>query len=52
MSLTPHYNMSDLVGLELYNHNTDQGENFNLAGEKHYFGVIDHCFQIIKSYFK
>ena len=44
--------MSELVGLELYNHNNDHQENFNVAGEKHNIELIQRCFNIINKYFK
>ena len=52
MKSTPRYNMSDIVGMELYNHNTDSEENYNLAEEKMFISVLKKCFQFIENYVK
>ena len=52
MTRVPRYDMEDVVGLELYDHSSDPGENFNLAGEKYYSWVVHHCFTLIRSYIK
>ena len=52
MTHIPRYNMSDLAGLELYDHHNDPQENFNIAAEKHYIDIIQRCFIIITKYFK
>lgn len=46
----PRYNLSEIVGLELYDHNTDDQENFNLASEKIFVDVIQKCFEFIEGY--
>ena len=52
LTSVPRYNFQEVVGLELYDHSSDPGENLNLAGEKHYSGLLHHCFKLIKSYVK
>ena len=47
MTNIPRYDMEDVAGLELYDHNSDPGENYNLAGEKYYSWVV-----LNKSYIK
>ena len=51
-TLHSRYNLEDVAGLELYDHSSDPGENFNLAGEKYYSWVLHHCFTLIRSYVK
>ena len=52
MTSSPRYNLKEVVGLELYDHHSDPGENLNLAGEKYYSRVVQHCFTLIRSYIK
>ena len=44
--------LSDIVGLELYDHTRDEGENNNLAGDKTFAGVIQKCMELIYDYVK
>ena len=44
--------LSDIVGLELYDHTRDEGENSNLAGDKTFAGVIQKCMELIYDYVK
>ena len=44
--------LSDIVGLELYDHTRDKGENSNLAGDKSLAGVTQKCMELIYDYVK
>ena len=44
--------ISDIVGLELYDHTGDEEENINLAGDKTFVGVIQKCMELIYDYVK
>ena len=46
------YNWSHIVGLELYDHSRDQGEDTNLALDKRYAGVMDACIKLLHGYVK
>ena len=46
------YNWSDIVGLELYDHSRDPGEDTNLALDKRYAGVMDTCIKLLHGYAK
>ena len=46
------YNWSHIVGLELYDHSRDQGEDTNLALDKRYAGVMDTCIKLLHGYVK
>ena len=44
--------ITDIVGLELYDHTRDEEENINLAGDKMFVGVIQKCMELIYDYVK
>ena len=46
------FDISDIVGLELYDHVRDEEENINLAGDKTFVGVIQKCMKLIYDYVK
>mgnify|MGYP002051817209 CR=1 FL=1 len=46
------FDISDIVGLELYDHTRDKGENSNLAGDKSLAGVTQKCMELIYDYVK
>ena len=46
----PKADMTDIVGLELYNHDDDEGENNNLAKDKDQIKNINKCMELIANY--
>ena len=46
----PKADMTDIVGLELYNHDDDEGENNNLAKDKNQIKNINQCMELIANY--
>ena len=46
----PEPDMTDIAGIELYDHQDDNGENNNLAKDKDHIGTIQQCMDLIRKY--
>ena len=46
----PEPDMTNIAGIELYDHQDDKGENNNLAKDKAYIGKIQQCMDYITKY--